>query len=395
MRHSLLAVLLIIVCASFVVMAQTATTLGGTVSDSSGALIPGVTVSATNLGTGITATVFSNESGVYQFANLQPGTYRVSGELAGFQTQTYNNVALGVAQQVRLNFTLSVGGVTQAIDVTVAADTLIATSSSSVGSVLPEAKVRDLPLGSRNVLDLIATTAGTGPSDSDVDGNFAGGRVTSVNVTRDGFVVSNGRYAQGTFAATYVSPDLVEEVRVVTATVDAEAGRGSGQVQMATRSGTNQFRGSLFWTNQNSALDAANWFNNFNNTQADWENRNQFGGRLGGPIVKNKTFFFFLVEEQRDVVKQSVIGSVLTPEARNGIFRYFPNVNNGNSATTAPTVNPDGTPRPPAGLTLADLRTVNVFLVDPAGLDTIRRGSCRRRCCPRCRCRTIGRPATV
>jgi hypothetical protein len=357
--------LLVLFCASFV-KAQTATTLGGTVSDSSGALIPGVTVTATNLGTGIVTTVYSNESGVYQFANLQPGTYRVAGELLGFQTQTFNNVALGLAQQVRLNFTLSVGGVAQSVDVTIDADTLIATSSSSVGSVLPEAKVRDLPLGSRNVLDLIGTTVGTGPTDSDVDGNFAGGRVTAVNVTRDGFVVSNGRYAQGTFAATYVSPDLVEEVRVVTATVDAEAGRGSGQVQMATRSGTNQFRGSLFWTNQNSALDATNWFNNFNNAQADWENRNQFGGRLGGPIVKNKTFFFFLMEEQRDVVKQSVIGSVLTPQARTGVFRYFTNVNNGNSATAFPTVNSDGSPRPPSGLTLADLRSVNVFSIDPS-----------------------------
>jgi hypothetical protein len=363
-RLVILSCLLAAVCVPLLI-AQTATTLGGTVSDSSGALIPGVSITATNAGTGIVTTVYSNESGAYQFANLQPGTYKVSGELSGFQTQTYNNVALGVAQQVRLNFNLSVGGVAQAVDVTIAADTLLATSSSSVGSVLPEARVRDLPLGSRNVLDLIGTTAGTGPTESDTDGNFAGGRVTAVNVTRDGFVVSNGRYAQGTFAATYVSPDLVEEVRVVTATVDAEAGRGSGQVQMATRSGTNQFRGSLFWTNQNSAIDGSNWFNNFNHTPADWENRNQFGGRLGGPIVKNKTFFFFLVEEQRDVVKQSVIGQVLTPDARNGIFRYFLNANNGNAATTSPTVNTDGSPRPPAGATLADLRSVNVFSVDP------------------------------
>src|SRR5262249_19836563 len=161
---------------------QTATTLGGTVSDSSGALIPGVTITATNVGTGIVTTVYSNEAGAYQFANLQTGTYKVSGELSGFQTRTYDNVTLGVAQQVRLNFILSVGGVAQTVDVTVDADTLLATSSSSVGSVLPEARVRDLPLGSRNVLDLIGTTAGTGPTETDTDGNFAGGRVTAVNV---------------------------------------------------------------------------------------------------------------------------------------------------------------------------------------------------------------------
>src|SRR5262249_15965012 len=93
-------------------------------------------------------------------------------------------------------------------------------------------------------------------------------------------------------------------VRVITAPVDAEAGRGSGQVQMVTRSGTNQYRGSLFWTNRNSALDASNWFNNFNGVAKNYENRNQFGGRIAGPIIKNKTFFFVLVDEQRDILNR-------------------------------------------------------------------------------------------
>ena len=137
--------------------------MGGTVSDATGALIPGVTITATNTGTGIVTTVISNEAGAYQFASLQTGTYKVSAELPGFQTQTYNEVTLGVSQQVRLNFTLQVGSVAQAVEVTVAADTLIATTSSSVGTVLPEYKVRDLPLGGRNVMDLVMTTAGAGP----------------------------------------------------------------------------------------------------------------------------------------------------------------------------------------------------------------------------------------
>jgi hypothetical protein len=357
----------VVVCCLFSVQsfAQTSNaTLGGTVSDASGALIPGVGITAINAATGIVTTSVSNEAGAYNFPNLQTGTYRVSAELPGFRTQTYEKVALGLSQQVRLNFTLQVAGVSTAVEVTVATDTLIATSSSSVGNVLPEYKVRDLPLGSRNVLDLISTTAGTGPSEGNIDGNFAGGRISAVNITRDGFVVGNGRYNQGTFSATYVSPDLVEEVRVVTATVDAEAGRGSGQVQMATRAGTNQFRGSAFWTNQNSALDAANWFNNFNNTEADWENRNQFGGRLGGPIIRNKTFFFFLVEEQRDVTKQSVIGTVLTDEARRGLFRYFPGANNANAAAANPTVDFSGNPVRPAAAT-GGIQQINLFTFDP------------------------------
>src|SRR5262245_30630254 len=163
-RLMVVAILVLCVCSSVAAVAQTSNaTLGGTVSDSTGALIPGVTVTATNTATGIVTTVLSNESGAYQFASLQTGTYKVTADLSGFQTQSYNNVNLGVSQQVRLNFTLQIGGVAQSIEVSVAADTLIATTSSSVGSVLPEYKVRDLPLGGRTIMDLVYTTAGAGP----------------------------------------------------------------------------------------------------------------------------------------------------------------------------------------------------------------------------------------
>src|SRR5688572_9782372 len=181
-------------------------TMGGTVSDATSALLPGVSITATNAGTGIVTAVFSNEAGAYQFASLQTGTYTVTAELPGFQTQTRSGVALGVSQQVRLNFTLQVGAVAQAVEVSVAADTLIATSSSSVGTVLPEYKVRDLPLAGRNVLGLVMTTAGTQSSGVTV-GNFAGGRLSMVNTTRDGMNVSDGRYENGAFSVTYTSPD--------------------------------------------------------------------------------------------------------------------------------------------------------------------------------------------
>src|SRR5215831_17731821 len=113
-------------------------TVSGTVSDSTGALIPGVSITATNTQTGIVTTVITNESGTYNFASLQPGVYNFSAELSGFQTHTYSAFQLGLSQQVRLNFTLQIGGVAQSVEVTVAADTLLAASSSSVGGVLPE-----------------------------------------------------------------------------------------------------------------------------------------------------------------------------------------------------------------------------------------------------------------
>src|SRR2546425_10422220 len=170
-------------------------TLGGTVSDATRALIPGVTITATNTQTGIVTTVVTNETGAYQFASLQTGIYKVTAELPGFQTQTYNQVALGVAQQVRLNFTLQVGTQAQTVEVNVAADTLIATTSSSVGTVLPEYKLRDLPLSTRNALDLVATTAGT------QGGSFSGARTLSVHTVRGGGAVRAGRLHCGVSAS--------------------------------------------------------------------------------------------------------------------------------------------------------------------------------------------------
>src|SRR5262245_52155817 len=354
------AVVLLSLFVSFNAFSQsTNATVGGTVQDATGAFIPGVTVTATNVGTGIVTTVVSNEAGVYQFASLQPGTYEIKSELPGFQTAIVKDFPLGGAQQARLNFTLQVGAAAgTTIDVAVAADALLATSSNSVGTVLPEYKVRDLPLAVRDVMGLVAQTAGV-QSANGLISNFAGGRISQLNTTRDGINVSAGRFEDGAWSLTYTSPDLVEEVKVVVAPVDAQTSRGSGQVSMVTRSGTNQVHGAVFWANHNSALDANNWFNNLNNVAKNYDNRNQFGARIGGPIVKNKTFFFLLFEGQRDVKRENVVGTTLTDMARQGIFRYFPGVDNGNVNSATPTVNRDGTPRAPNAT--AQLSAIDLF----------------------------------
>src|SRR5437870_5137604 len=376
MRASFLAAVLLLLLSSYVFGQTSNATVGGTVSDATGALIPGVTIKATNTATGIVTMVFSNEAGAYQFASLQTGAYTLSAELPGFQTQTYNQVTLGGSQQVRLNFTLQVSSVATAVEVTAAADTLIATTSASVGSVLPDYKVRDLPLAGRNVLDLVLTTAGAGPTNTSngLEGYFAGSRLSSVNTTRDGFVVSDGRYDFGAFSNTYVSPDLVEEVRVITSAVDAEGARGSGQVQMVTRSGTNQYHGSAFLANHNSALDASNWFNNFNGVPKNYQNRNQFGARVGGPIIKNKTFFFVLLDEQRQVFRKTFVGTVLTQQARQAIYRFYPGADNQNAVALNPVVDRNGNPLRPAGAA-GDLQSFNVFTrSDGTVRDTLRPG---------------------
>ena len=329
--------------------AQVNAVVGGIVSDASGALIPGAEVTARNIATGIVTSRVTNEAGNYDFASLQPGTYTVSAALSGFQTATFNNVQLSQGQQVRLNVTLQVGTVAQAVEVVAEANTLLATTTSSVGDVLPEVQVRSLPLASRNVLDLVRTAAAGAVGD-----NFAGARMSQMNTTRDGLPTMDGRYNDwnGAYSAVFTSPDLIEEVQVIVNSIDAAAGRGSGQVKMQTRSGGNDFHGALFYSNRNSALAAQDWFKNLVGAEKTYSNRNQFGGRLGGPIKKNKAFFFVLIDEQRYVEKQSITSTVLTAPAREGIFRYLTegatgsnggtSRRNGNAFSTTPSVDLNG-----------------------------------------------------
>jgi hypothetical protein len=333
--------------------------IGGTVQDASKALIPGVMVTATNIGTGVTTTNVTNETGTYQFPSLQPGTYKLQAELPGFRTAVVNNYALGGSAQATVNFTLQVGSNETVVDVTTTADAALTTASNSVGAVLPEYKVRDLPLAVRDVFGLVGTTAGVQSSGGFV-GVFAGGRLSQTNTSRDGISVTEGRFENGAFSGTYTSPDLVEEVKVIVAPVDAETSRGSGQVQLVTRSGTNQVRGSLFWVNHNSLGDASNWFNNFAGTSKDYDNRNQFGGRVGGPIVKNKTFFFFLYEGQRDLKRQQAASNTLSDMAKAGIFRYWPGVDNANAAAQTSSVDRSGNPVQPSGAT-GPLSAIDLF----------------------------------
>jgi hypothetical protein len=312
-------------------MAQQTATVGGIVTDATGAVIPGVEITATNRNTGISTLRISGEGGAYTIPALQPGPYTIVASLPGFRDASIQ-VNLTPNQTFRFNFKMDVGTVATTVEVVSDADALLATTRSSVGDALPELEVFSLPLATRDVFDLLDTTAGLVRSQDGDATNFAGTRVSAVNTTRDGIVVSDGRYLDwnGAFAATYSSPDLVEEVQVEIGSVDAEAGRGSSQVRLQTRSGTNDFHGALFYTSNNSALNANNWFDNLRGREKDWTNRNQYGGRVGGPILRNKAFFFVLVDNQRYRTRENVIGEVWTQQARQGLFRYWPGAENQN-----------------------------------------------------------------
>jgi hypothetical protein len=322
--------------------------VGGFVQDPTQAFIPGVTVTAMNTQTGVVTTSITNESGTYTILSLLPGTYRLTAELPGFKTQVINEVQLGQGVTARYSFTLQVGALTDSVEVTAEASALIAESSPTIGQVLSEKKLQDLPLVSTNVLDLMRTMAGVRGAGLTEATTFAGIGSAMVNTVRDGLSVNEGRYTAGIGATTLVNPDMVGEFRVILAPVDAELGRGNGQVQILTRSGTNQFRGSGVWNIRNSALDANTWSNNrqvlngvWSPAQLTWVNRHQLTGSVGGPIIKNKTFFFTLWDQQLERQRQQVKPQVLTPCARNGIFRYWEGWGNGNTLTpTTTTGNP-------------------------------------------------------
>ncbi len=361
MKKVSIAVTLLLLLVSTSAFAQVTASLSGTVSDSSGALIPGVEVTAKNTRTGITATNVTNETGAFVLLSLQPGTYTLEASLSGFQKAAYNNVELGQGQAVRLNFTLQVGGAAQNVEVTIAADTILATTSASVGNVLSDKDLLAAPLATRNVIDLVATSAGVVITPNIFGGtqvNFGGTGVGSVNTTRDGLVTNDGRYnaSNGAYSAIFTSPDMVEEVRVTANNIDPTLGRGAAQVQMRTRAGTNEFHGAGFYSNNNSVMNAQTYFNNLQGAGKNYLNRNQYGARLGGPIIKNKAFFFVLTDNQRFLDKITDNAVVLTPQARAGIFRYSTDHRNGAANSTTPSVDTLGNPLNPAAV-----RSFNVF----------------------------------
>jgi hypothetical protein len=326
--------------------------LGGIAQDASKALIPGVTITAKNVATGVTTVQLTNESGAYSFPVLQPGTYEVSAELSGFKKFVEKDVNVPYASQIRLNVTLEVGTATQSVEVSATHESVLRESSASVGDVLTQDKIQNLPLVGNNVLDLLYTMPGLrlNPAGDQFD-TVNGLGMNSVNMTRDGLsTVDTRNYAEffGTkmLSLTTINPDLVGEVRLIVSPVDAELGRGNAQVQISTRSGTNRYTGSASWNVRNSALDANTWTNNhtaftdpisgvvYPSTPMNWSNLHEYTIAYGGPITipgvyngKNKTFFYALWDQNIRNTRDNVSVTALTDTARQGIFRYWQGYN--------------------------------------------------------------------
>jgi hypothetical protein len=346
MRRTLLLVCLVLSVMSVQAFAQNGT-LTGTVEDVSKALIPGVTITATNTQTGIVTTRISNESGAYDIPGLLPGLYKLSAALPGFQTKTFENIELGNETR-RLNFTMEVASVTTNVEVAVDAAAQLTTLGATVGETLTMQKAQELPMVTGDVLDLIRILPGVrlNPLGGEFD-TFAGLSAGTVNTTRDGLSVTDGRYANGIFASSLINPELVGEIKLILTPVDAELGRGNGQVQITTRSGTNRYSGSAVWNVRNTALNANSWGNNndttvidgvrqWTPTPLDWNNENQITLSYGGPIIRNKTFFYALYDQQLRNQRSLVTATTLTDTAKRGIFRFWDTWNSGNAGTANP-----------------------------------------------------------
>ena len=346
--------------------------LGGTVADQTGALIPGAEVMAVNQDTGVEALVITNDTGAYNFLAMQPGDYTVRATMPNFQTLEFTDVSVSANLASRLNFELEVAAQAATVEVSISADQLLLESSPSVGEALSAEEILNLPNVTNNVLQLVNVMAGvTRQTEGFVlglQGDFAGVSANNINVMRDGISVNDQRFQQaGLNSATYMNQDMVGEMRMVLAPVDAETGRGNGQVQITTRSGGNEFHGAAVWNIRNSALDSRTWEHN---SQANgpptipWINQNQYTISAGGPIVENRTFFFALWDQNISKSRSEAIAQVLTPCMQNGIFRYWDNWVNGPADQSvspgganpirpsvdasgnplAPATNPDGTP---------------------------------------------------
>src|SRR5579863_2618244 len=367
------------VCFAFLLLASlsfgqaTDATVSGTVTDPSSAHVVGANITAINVATGVTLTASTNEAGVYVFPSLPVGKYRITAEHPGFRKASVNEVELDVGAQLSLNIRLEIGQTSDTVEVTAAASEVNA-SNATLGNVVEERKILELPLVGRSAYDLIATQPGVIINGSE-GVNINGAQTGAVNYTTDGINTQdnllNGAF--NTNVANTVSIDRVEEFRIVTSPADAEYGRGSAQVQLVTRGGTNQFRGSAWEELRNTDLNANDWFNNQKGTNAltgamiaprNVLVRNQFGTRFGGPVKKNKTFFNGIWEEDHQNQRVATNSTVFTPTALQGIFRYFPGASNANAAAAVPTVTTSGQPLQPATAT-GGLQSVSVFGRDP------------------------------
>jgi hypothetical protein len=331
--------------------AQTGTaTIRGTVRDPQGGAVAGATVTLTNVGKNFNRVQTTNAEGGYVFSLVPPDTYRVEVEAPGFKKAVVENVMALVDTPRELDVALEVGAVTETVSVSASTDAPLNTTDATIGTTFESRRIEELPLNARNVVNLLSLQPGVTRL-----GEVNGGRRDQANVTLDGIDVNEQQsgldvVTGDAFSSVLrVTPSSVQEFRVTTSVPTANQGRSSGaQVSLVTKSGTNELHGDLYEFHRNTVTTANDYFNNAEGryvstdpdvvagiAQAGQERvprpkliRNIFGGSIGGPIVKDKLFFFYNYEGRRDAAEISVLRTVPTATLRQGIVQ-FRNVSGG------------------------------------------------------------------
>src|SRR6266581_1881209 len=337
LRRSVPAVMfLVLLCAAVVRAQSTNATITGFVTDPQKALVAGARVSVISMDTNLRYTSTTNDEGSYTVANLPPGNYKIEVEKQGFKSIVKPDVVLHVQDAVALNFEMAIGSASESVTVTGGAP-LMNTESAAVSTVVDRQFAENLPLNGRSFQTLIQLTPGVVvvPSNNADSGQFSvsGQRASSNYWTVDGvsanigisafFNPGNGvGGALGSFSIlggtnSLVSVDALQEFRIQTSTYAPEFGRTpGGQISILTRSGTNQFHGTLFDYLRNDILDANDWFTNSAGLRKPMERQNDFGGTFSGPILKDRTFFFFSYEGLRLRLPQTALTTVPDLAAR-------------------------------------------------------------------------------
>lgn len=327
---------MLLLCMGLTVALAQNTSVSGVITDPQNGAIAGATVTLTNKTTNTTRTVTSTSDGTYQFPQVVPGLYQLRAEAQGFKALVRDDVQVLVSTPLTLNLNFKeIGAVNETVTVQ-GGETALNTTDATIGNTFNELKIKDLPLNARNVVNLLSLQPGV-----TAGGNVNGGRSDQANVTLDGVDVNEQQGGRAFFSVLRSTPDSLQEFRVTTTNANADQGRSSGaQVALVTKGGTNEFHGSLYHYHRNTVTSANNWFNNKAKVGREAILRNNFGGSIGGPILKDKFFFFFNYEGFREARGTSVVREVPLASLGQGIVKY--RTSNGSSDAGCPAGTPTG-----------------------------------------------------
>lgn len=314
MKRTLLALIAVFAACPLPMEAQSIFgAIQGTIRDESGAVIPRALVSSRNVATGVKTSTSSNEAGIYLLGELRPGAYDVEVEAPGFSKAVQRNIAIRVEDRVRLDFALKVGQVSESVEVAAQAP-LLQSENNTLGRVVEETAIKQLPLRGRDAFELVLLTPGVQQRSGDEQPRLSGGRPRTGEFVLDGGSITTPRRGQ---VFTQPNLDAIQEFKVQTSGLSAEFGRAVGGVVNATlKSGTNRFNGNLFEFHRNNSINARNFFASSTPKLI----QNQFGGMVGGPVVKERLFFFGDFEMFRQAEESLFNRTIPTPDMKRGNF---------------------------------------------------------------------------